>query len=1057
MEKQLQDIFQKPFQGFDNFKENVITPVFGEIQPYKKSFKSHLNDAENKIISDVICWGEMDLATDGDNILFFEVILQPKVNISRNKVTIQNYIRHELLPYSAALIVFHFPDNEGEWRLSFVSKGSNASDSTSAKRYTYLLGENQPIKTILKRFEWLILKDKTINNITEAFSVEALSNEFFEKYRIIYADFVQHVTGKRYVKDKGKWIERKIEEPNNQLFSSFSGVDKDVRDYVKKMMGRLVFLQFLQKKGWLGVPIDKSWGDGNQHYLQQLFAESKLKDNFLDEVLEVLFFDTLNTDRVNQRAADILGFNIKIPYLNGGLFEQDELDTKKVVFPSFLFEKLLQFFSEYNFTIDENDPNDAEVGVDPEMLGRIFENLLEDNKDKGAYYTPKEIVQHICQESLINYIQTHTKVSLHKSIENLIKKNQVDDCLKNKVNANLINQLLLKVRICDPAIGSGAFPMGMLNEIFHARRLLFVYLDIKEIFSASKIKKEIIQNNIYGVDLENGAVDIARLRFWLSLVVDEDVPHPLPNLDFKIMQGNSLLESFEGEDISNIDEISADMYVSEVSQLTLGDEFEAKKVQLSIFDKKTKEDLNKLLSDYFDTEKSQLDKNVLKKQINDIVDGKIHAFIQQKQIQKYNAYKKYEKKWKSAGIEDFDRFDKTSSEYKKYNEQKSEYERLMNIENKLVDVSTSNSRNFFLWHLWFKQVFDSNGGFDIIVGNPPYGAKLNAADKDYFQTKYHTAKSILGIQKGSLDTFTLFIELGHRLTCTGGSVHFIVPISITSSDSMTGVHRMIENDCSLIKVSSYSVRPQPVFENAVVNTSILFFKKDGIPAKNIFSTKMYRKNKEINLKHLVDNLEFIDIKDFKLQGRYPKISCEIEKQILSKIFSKSVKIGDLINKNGKPIYYRTTGGRYFKIITNYSTGSTKEKPIYFKKELADCLGAILSSNLYFWFYQIYSNNLDLKSYEIETFRIPIEQLNCFNTEKLNKLYSEYLVDVEKNANVRQTTNYANIDSFKEYKIGKSKHLIDQIDDIIAPLYGLTDEELLFIKNYEIQFRLSEEE
>jgi hypothetical protein len=195
------------------------------------------------------------------------------------------------------------------------------------------------------------------------------------------------------------------------------------------------------------------------------------------------------------------------------------------------------------------------------------------------------------------------------------------------------------------------------------------------------------------------------------------------------------------------------------------------------------------------------------------------------------------------------------------------------------------------------------------------------------------------------------------------------------------------------------------------------------------------------------------VKDLKLKGRYPKISLDIEKQILGKIFSLPTRIGNLIKKSGKPIFYRTTGGRYFKVITNYSTGSTKEKAVYFDKKIADILGAILSSNLYFWFYQIFSNNLDLKSYEIESFPIPFEKMSKDTIKALETVYSLYLTDIEKYATIRNTEKYANIDSFKEYKIGKSKHLIDRIDDILCPLYGLTKVETEFIKNYEIKFRV----
>lgn len=189
-------------------------------------------------------------------------------------------------------------------------------------------------------------------------------------------------------------------------------------------------------------------------------------------------------------------------------------------------------------------------------------------------------------------------------------------------------------------------------------------------------------------------------------------------------------------------------------------------------------------------------------------------------------------------------------------------------------------------------------GFDIVIGNPPYGAKLASLDLLFIKSKYKTARTINGVQKASLDTFTLFIEVGHCLINKGGNLHFIVPISFTSSDSMTGTHRLLEETCSTIKVSSYSVRPQPVFENAVVNTSILFFKKDGVKCKEILSTKMYRKNKEINLKHLVENLEFINVLDYKLYGRYPKISLDIERSILSKILSLDTNIGNLIKLEG---------------------------------------------------------------------------------------------------------------------------------------------------------------
>lgn len=263
-------------------------------------------------------------------------------------------------------------------------------------------------------------------------------------------------------------------------------------------------------------------------------------------------------------------------------------------------------------------------------------------------------------------------------------------------------------------------------------------------------------------------------------------------------------------------------------------------------------------------------------------------------------------------------------------------------------------------------------------------------------------------------------------------------------------------NCDTIHISSYAVRPKPVFENAVVNTSILLFQKTETQCKHLYSTKMHRRGNEFDLQKLIDNLQFVDVKGQTLYGRIPKIGSEIEKNILNKLF-KQKKLGTLVKTSGSPIIYRFAGGRYFKVVTNYSNGSSAERTIFFaNKKIADAVGCILSSNLSFWFYQIFSDNLNWKTYEIENFTLP--QLSTENVEYLDKLYSRYLTDIEAKANVRTTSGEStyNVDSFKEYKIVRSKAIIDEIDDYICPLYGLTREETDFIKNYELEFRLAGE-
>ena len=271
------------------------------------------------------------------------------------------------------------------------------------------------------------------------------------------------------------------------------------------------------------------------------------------------------------------GKDLSVPFLNGGLFEDDFPNGKLIDFPIDYFTDLFDFFDQYNFTIDENSPEDHEVGIDPEMLGHIFENLLDDNRDKGTYYTPKEVVHYMSQQSIIQYLKNSLN-STNDEIDLFIKHNKPSPLVND--NALKIDNLLKNVKVCDPAIGSGAFPMGVLKVIFNARHSLHDLLNNSTEFDAAQIKKDIIHHSIYGVDMENGAVEIARLRFWLALVVDEIEPHPLPNLDYKIMQGNSVLESFEGIDLGVI--------IDETSNTA-----KKKVIKVDLFGNASKEDLQK--------------------------------------------------------------------------------------------------------------------------------------------------------------------------------------------------------------------------------------------------------------------------------------------------------------------------------------------------------------------------------------------------------------------------------------------------------------------------------
>ncbi|MBP6533356.1 MAG: Eco57I restriction-modification methylase domain-containing protein, partial [Bacteroidia bacterium] len=364
------------------------------------------------------------------------------------------------------------------------------------------------------------------------------SKEFFAQYKEIYDDFVEFITGKRYIKKGSKWVETPTHEAHFQLRNYFNNDEKQARDFFKRMMGRIVFLYFIQKKGWLSVPKTKQWGEGNPDYLFELYKNAKYKDSFYSEYLVPLFFDTLNNVDVQKESNEF-----RFPYLNGGLFDKtQDFKYDKIALPAEIFEKLFNTFNNYNFTIYEDAPDEHTVAVDPEMLGHIFENLLEDNKDKGAFYTPKDIVHYMCRESLHNYIFTYTGNEENEDFKAKLKlyNDTFDISIFEKDEIKLIDRALEDVKICDPAIGSGAFPMGLLHEIYHLKIPIEDSKGMKA-KSPADLKKHIIEESIYGVDIDSGAVDIARLRFWLSLVVDEVAPQPLPNLAFKIVCANTLI------------------------------------------------------------------------------------------------------------------------------------------------------------------------------------------------------------------------------------------------------------------------------------------------------------------------------------------------------------------------------------------------------------------------------------------------------------------------------------------------------------------------------------
>lgn len=676
------------------------------------------------------------------NLVIMAVQLKKTDSIEKARTMQRNFIGTWLMKGDIAIakdgaLVAFYGENPDDWRFSFVKmdykfdeNGKAVKELTPAKRLSYLVGKHEPNHTCRKQFLSLLVEENvppSFQEIENAFGVENVTKEFFDKYKELFFE----------LRDS---LEKRIEK-SPSIKKDFEAKQINSTEFSKKLLGQIVFLYFLQKKGWLGVKKEadgsfKDWGTGPRNFMTRLFNKEIVKyNNFFDEILEPLFYEAL----AKPRDYDYFSrFECKIPFLNGGLFEPikdyDWVNTKIEIDNEIFRKIIIETFDKFNFTIKEDEPLEREVAVDPEMLGKVFENLLDvnDRKSKGAFYTPREIVHYMCQQSLINYLETNSDIK-REDLEKFILKGdlaldylrRVTDSKKFDVkeefmipdsvrrNYEKLDKLLTNIKICDPAVGSGAFPVGMMNEIVKARQVLQYFSPDKE-KSDYDLKRETIENCLHGVDIEPSAVEITKLRFWLSLIVDEnDMQNikPLPNLDNKIMCGNSLIEEFEGVKLFNDDLLSSHLKEKEEKQSSL-EKYTKQKIKESQL---KLERLQRLQKEYFNE-----DNGTKKKQFMKDIENLEWEFIEAtlKEQNNEDALKKLE-------------------QYKR-----------------------SKSKPFFLWKLYFSDVFQrENPGFDVVIGNPPYVGEKG--HKEIFEA---IKNSSLGrFHQRKVDLFYFFFHLGLNL------------------------------------------------------------------------------------------------------------------------------------------------------------------------------------------------------------------------------------------------------------------------------------------------------
>jgi hypothetical protein len=465
----------------------------------------------------------------GEFYVVYAQLAADKLKLTDERTVIPQLLKQ----YPYALFVF---SDKSQTNFHFVNvKWENNQKRRLYRRIT--VGPQERMRTAAERLSMLDIQtiDAGLFGVTaqhiqdrhdEAFDVAKVSKSFFDEYKRVF----------EVMRDAVKGFGTSDEEQDRRHL------------FTQRLFNRLMFLRFIQKKGWLTI-------DGSTDYLAALWAShGKLKQdgkNFYADRLRLLFA-ALNNERagiVFQGGGGTVEATIgKVKYLNGGLFEETDEDKDqkvRVADAPFnqIFDKVSGLFEAFNFTITESTPLDVEIAVDPEMLGKIFEELVTGRHDSGSYYTPKPIVSFMCREALKGYLETQVPEEDKHALTRFIDKHEPDEVR----NAEAVLNALRRVTVCDPACGSGAYLLGMMHELLDLRQCLFQtrQVDNKTMYQR---KLDVIQTNIYGVDIAEFAVNIARLRLWLSLAVDYDgpEPQPLPNLDYKIEVGDSVCSPSPG-------------------------------------------------------------------------------------------------------------------------------------------------------------------------------------------------------------------------------------------------------------------------------------------------------------------------------------------------------------------------------------------------------------------------------------------------------------------------------------------------------------------------------
>lgn len=830
--------------------------------PYEVKVNSHFAKEALKL-------GTITLS-DEQQLAIYEVELSDKVDIERNKRGIREMLTADWrrMGYAGAFM-FCYRKNESVLRFSYVSetwgfnkKGDYEKFSTNTKRYTYLLGEGRGCRTAIEQFNALKDSKQSLSDVTAAFSVEALTKQFY--------------------KDLFDWYQWAVDPASGVYFPNNTSTEDDDREDIEtkiiRMITRIMFVWFIKQKEL--VPNKIFDVDFLDTILKDFDQESKVVGNYYNAILQNLFFATLNRaiedEQGNKRRFatnvkkdiktlyrypemfkisedEVIKMFSEVPFLNGGLFEcLDKTKTidgveqaynydgfsrndkkfadgryrNRAVVPNILFfdeeRGLISILSRYNFTIEENSPEEQQVALDPELLGKVFENLLgaynpetreTARNQSGSFYTPREIVNYMVDESLISYLGKTAFVRSLFSPEFCYDKTKKDEY-------KAVADRLKAIKILDPACGSGAFPMGLLN------RMIDILGHISPEENTYDLKLSIIENCIYGSDIQSIAAQITKLRFFISLICncEKDASKPnfgiptLPNLETKFVAANSLIAKkrqachslFENPEIEPTKQALTEIRHEHFAAKTAN-----RKSTLRQKDKELREKLARLLAEDND-----------------------FAPADAKQLAEWNPYDQ-------NAVADF--FDPE----------------------------------------W---MFGVSDGFDIVIGNPPYLRiqelrKTNNKLADYLSKMYKSAT-------GSFDLYVTFVERGLKLVKPTGVIYYIMPVKWTNSSFGKGLRNLCYEKSFMSSIINFVA--YQVFE-ASTYTGIHCFKK----AEKLSYLELDRDMKDNHELHeflkSITAKDFVDIK-IKNSDAWILTNKSVNK-VLEKLNKCPYRLSDIFEKN----------------------------------------------------------------------------------------------------------------------------------------------------------------